>query len=207
MPAEQFLLGKFRQPRAGGIYERKTSFEIAVVDDVGRLLGELAVPRLAFAQRLFSPPLSVTFCIDDDAPDSGVVEAIDAVTFDVAPRAVLYRRRERVLDRDAGLPEPLVEVGLNACTVPQHQRATLALDDVRNRQTEHTRRGWIGVEHRARFVDERDRIELCSMRACGELGRLFGRRGLMLNEARQGRWQRAEAQAQRYLPATRSSRA
>ena len=108
VPAEQLLLGELRQPRARGIDEGEAPFEIAVVDDVGRLLGELAVAHLAFAQRLFrAPALGDVPVVDDDAADARIVEAVDADAFDVAPRAVLVPQPERVLHRHARLLEPL----------------------------------------------------------------------------------------------------
>ena len=120
---------------AGRIDEREAPFEIAVVDDVGRLLGELAVARFAFAQRLFRPlALGDVAVVDDDAADARVVEAVDADAFDVPPRAVVVPQPERVLHGHARLLEALGEVRPERQhVVVVHPAEHVGVDDVRDR--------------------------------------------------------------------------
>src|SRR5215203_277869 len=96
--AQQLLFGELRQPRGRRVHEGEAAFQIAVVDDVGGLLGELAVPHFSFTQGLFGlPAFGDVAVIDDNAADARVIQAVDSHAFNVAPGALVVPDPEGVL--------------------------------------------------------------------------------------------------------------
>ena len=86
VPAKQLLLGVPHESCRRRIDEGESPFEITVIDDVGGLLGELPVARLAFSKRFGgTPAFGDVVTVDDDAADARVVETVHADTFDVPP--------------------------------------------------------------------------------------------------------------------------
>ena len=182
MPPDQLLFAEFHQACGGWIDEREASFEIAVVDDVGRLFGQLPVACFTFTQRFFGPyALGDVAVIDDDASNAGVVEAVDADALNVAPRSVSVPQPEPVPHRHAGLFEPLAEARLNVCMSSSWtQRKTFERHNLGDRDTQHAggRRDWRTAPIPASSTSAMA-SELCSMRAVASCEAFLGLRGLM----------------------------
>ena len=90
MTADQLVLGVLHDARGRRIHVCEPAFSVAVVNQVLRVLHDMAQVLLAGAQRLLGEAaVGHVAVVDDDGGNRRMVEAVHRDAFEVAPRSVL----------------------------------------------------------------------------------------------------------------------
>src|SRR5216684_3112392 len=90
MTADQLLLGVLHDARGRRIHVCEPAFCVAVVDQILRVLHDVAQALFADAQRLLGEAaVRHVAVVDDDGGNRGIVEAVHRDGFEASPRSVL----------------------------------------------------------------------------------------------------------------------
>ena len=110
MPADQLAFVVLQDARGGRVHVGEAARRVAVVNQVLRMLDDVAQALFAGSQRpLGEPAIGHVAVIDDDGVNRGIVEPVHGDRFDVPPRAILVAHAVLGGHRDARALQALVE--------------------------------------------------------------------------------------------------